>query len=458
MTMFTDDQYAEWLTDPQARRVVLVKATHADGVEYFGNAAYNSMYDDADPNRHYEDLLLSDVTIEHSLSKATIGDITVVNDGSHTGWLDYDWKGYPLQIYLGDARWRFDNYRLNVDGINGGISAPSNNRHRFDVLDPYENLKQTIGSESAPIAFGECFNVRPALIDSATLRYKCNDSAVISMTIRDNGLTPGVAPTQFIATGEFTLAATPAGQITVDVVQTSKTAAQIVEAVCDLIGVPVNASNLAAFPNTAVLNKYINTATPAIEVIDSVLKTVGGSFRFNTLGEIEIFRLDVPATSTLTLTNDDIASVKNTGIKQLKTEAPVKTMTVGYAKNWSVQSADALAGSLSVSLKELYSTEYRTVEKTNTLPNNPLALDMRHDTLFVYEADAQAEADRRQVIRSVIRHLFEVKGFLASGQVVLGQTITIFYPDYSFANGLDAVVIGIERKLGKGIMNITVWR
>jgi hypothetical protein len=774
MAVITDEQFTEWLASPISVPVVLAILTHSDGVEYVGTYGYTSTPSDTPANTYFEDILLDQVKIVESIDKNTIGDFSLINDNTHTDWLDLNWLGFPVKIYLGDQRWSFSNFRLIVDGRNGGISAPATDKYKFDVLDPNEALRLEIGAENAPLCFGEVFNCRPPMIDAINLRYKVNDGPISSIVVRDNGVVltgGGVGYTLDAANGEFDLTASPAGQITCDVTQADNTAAQIITAITNLIpvadensrvwdiadaigpsgynsastamtafasavvttpvdgsqnvvlidgndtpatgsrgamnitdlstvnpsdgdfifirgkikhsgtggawsvrladsnsltgtftelynidsaitdyvsfakafvfdtgaggldvfgciedngaddgavylkdvevfvsGVPSNANNFNIFPNSSSLGLYVEQPRQAGVLIREVMDTVGGSYRFNALSELEIFRLELPyaelyteanaisqddanATTGITavsgavmtvvtdpssgggtyalevesnttpinggrasidlssffsggefltikidakhigtggawrfrvadtgpadniftqfatlantdteyeqyslsftysantrylvfresngandggvildnlriessvaLSPDDVFSIESSGIKSLGQEPPIRKMELGYQRNWNVQQADALAGSVGIQDREDFSREYRYAEKVNSLADFPLAKDKRLGTLFELEADAQTEVDRRQVIRSTKRGTFFVKSFLAPGQVKIGETIVIDYPDYGFDGGVPVRIIETQRFLGRGKIDLVVWK
>lgn len=468
MTTYNDAEYTKWLASPVAVPVILVIAEHSAGTVYFGNYGYVSTAIDADPNRHYEDLLKEQIKIVESIDKSTVGDLLVINDGIHDDWLGFNWHGFSLKIYLGDKRWSFANFRLIVDGRNGGISAPATNRYKFSVLDPHEELRIQLGAELAPLCFGETFNVRPPLIDAGNLRYKVNDGLIASIVVRDNGIVltgGGVGYTLDAANGEFDLVASPAGQITCDVSEVNTEAEEIIRALCALVpvnsgaGVSFDASQLASFPNSSNLGLYVQQPTATGELFRQIMETVGGSFRFNTVGDLEIFRLELPGTSVLNLIADDIFAIHLSGIKHMGNEPPIKLSELGYQKNWNVQSADGLAGAVTIQDREDMSKEFRYVEKLNSIEANfPLAKDKRLNSLFETQANAQTEINRRQVIRIDKRDTYFVKSFLAPGQVKIGQTITVNYPDYGFDDGVDVVVLETQRLLGKSRIDLVIWK
>jgi hypothetical protein len=276
MAVITDEQFTEWLASPISVPVVLAILTHSDGVEYVGTYGYTSTPSDTPANTYFEDILLDQVKIVESIDKNTIGDFSLINDNTHTDWLDLNWLGFPVKIYLGDQRWSFSNFRLIVDGRNGGISAPATDKYKFDVLDPNEALRLEIGAENAPLCFGEVFNCRPPMIDAVNLRYKVNDGPISSIVVRDNGVVltgGGVGYTLDAANGEFDLTASPAGQITCDVTQADNTAAQIITAITNLIPVADENSRVWDIADATGPVAYNATSTVAVAQNNAVITT-----------------------------------------------------------------------------------------------------------------------------------------------------------------------------------------
>lgn len=432
----------------------------ATETEYMGTHPYISSVYDTNANRYYEDILISDLVIDQRLDRIVIGDLSVINDGYHTDWLAMNWKGHTLKVLFGDLRWRLNDFRTVIDGKNKGISAPKSNRYRFGVADFSDVLRGEVGTELSPLCYGKCYNVRPALTDAGALTYKVHTGTVTSIVVRDNGIVltgGGVGYTADLTNGEFDLTSAPSGQITVDVVQTDVTVSAIITALVALSAetISVNTTNFSAFPNTSDMGIYVDSSTPLNTLLTDLLLSLGSGFRFNTLGEIELYRLDTPNTSILSVTPDDI---KQFGITHRGVEEPTLELSLGYQKNWHVQSGDGLAGAVGAQDREDFSTDYEYVKLKNGVSEYPLAVDAEKLTLIYNLADAETEATRLQNIRSIKREIYRVKSFLAAGVVSLGDTVNIKYSDYGFDEGVDVVIIGINRSLGKGSVTLMVWK
>lgn len=453
--MISEVQYNEWLLDDNAELVVLVEAEHSAGVVYVANAVFISGANDTPSHTSYLDVLSGDIDINSRIDTATksFGSIELINDGELTPWLDLFWRGYPLRVFIGDTAWARDDFRLIFDGINGGINSPDADSLEWSIYDYSEKLNKNIGSEIAPIAFGQLFNVEPVLVDGQTLKYQVNTGAIESIIVRDNGV--AISPTIDLAKGEFTLNEQPAGRITADVIQKDESATAIIKAICALIDVEVDVGNLSSFTNSAALGYYIKASTSAASIINEVLNSVGATALFNDIGQLQIYRLETPAVPTLYIAPDDI---KQDGMKLSSIEQPVLKMTLGYRRNWAIQDQASLASSLNVQQTKTFNDDYQTVERKNAISNHPLAEERRVNTVIANQADCADECQRRAVLRSTRRRIWSLECFLSASQVLPGQTINVTYPDYGFANGKDVVVIGINRNINNRELELILWR
>ena len=460
MTISSQAEYDDWLVSDTAIPAILVEAEYSAGTEYFASMPFVSGTGDSPANQAFDDLLVGNVVIDDRLDHGQVGDLELVNDGELEPWLTRKWYGYSLKIYLGDQSWPladFKSYGLVIDGINGGLRSPRSDRVIFAVRDQRENLREVVGSQAAPVCLGKVFNITPVLKDAANRIYKVRDGAVSSIVVRDNGAVLIVTTdyTEDLSNGEFTLVAAPAGQVTVDVVQADQSFEDIVTELCGLLSVSVNATNLAAFPNTAPLGIYVDKETQLDTLLNTLAASVGGVIRINGSGEVEAFRIEeADTTADMTLIEDDFV---DRGMSLASIEQPVKKLTLGYQKNWTLQDPATLAGSVSLANRELFATDYSDVTASNTLSGFPLAHEKFVDTLIYASADAQTECDRRRTLRNTTRHIYSVKAFLSAAPVVLGDTLEITYPGYGFESGKKVRLIGISRILGKRRLELTLW-
>ena len=294
--------YIAWLRSDNAERVVLIEAEHLSpsGTEYFATRPFISGSSDTPVNQPYDDYLDRPEVISGINARMDVGNLSLVNNGDLDAWFDYVWQGQALRLYLGAPDWARDDYLLIVDGINGGITSPARDRVAFSLFDQRKLLDVQVQTNRLsdgtliPLCYGSVFNVKPILKDAATLRYKLNDGAVTDIpTVRDSGLS--VSKTNDLSNGEFTLSSAPAGDVTCDVVAPNATAADVVTALAARVsGITVDTTNLTAFANTDPIGLYVSSEQTVGALIDEVMQTVGGVYRFDELGKLQIVRIDLP--------------------------------------------------------------------------------------------------------------------------------------------------------------------
>lgn len=445
----TDAEYQRWLELDSSTRTVLVIAQHSAGTVYVSNRVYITEPGDSPANTSFDDVLQSAVDITSTIDKsATVGTLELVNDGSLDTWLGLSWRGWPLQILLGDQSWPLSDFRTVVDGINGGIDASASNKLSWTLLDRSDLLQKPLQSNfltdnetPVPLVLGKVFNIKPVLIDSATLTYQVNDGAVSSITVRDNGLT--ISVTANLSAGTFTLSANPAGTITADVVESHGTCSSIVTWVAARMGVDLDASTLSVLPSAPV-GRYIDSSMDADALLNELLNGLGAYWRFNELGELQVGRIAVPASAGVVLTEDD---VQLGGLSLSEVLQPIKQTTVKYKRNYQKQDADALAGAVSAANRVLYSTEYQQIVSAQSLPAVPLAESQEITTLLYEKSDAEAEATRRNAYRAVRRERWRIQGFTAAALVKVGDPLTLFYPRFGFDDGRTGIVTDIGKHL-----------
>jgi hypothetical protein len=459
--MITDEEYQLWLRDMDASRVLLVEATHSTGIEYFANAPFISRPDDTNPNRVYDDLLQEAVDIQIRLDGVfTLGEISVTNDGSLNHWVAWKWRGYDLLLLLGDPSWPLDDFRVAVRATNGGIANVEPGTIRFGIYDSRAALDAPISrtflpdNKPVPLAFGSPFNIRPALLDDPTHEYQVHDGTVTSIVVRDNGAV--VTSTPNLSAGTYTLAARPQGNLGADVVTTTNTAAEIIEWVCDEYGIDFDSDALAALP-TYTLGLFFDSEVTGAQVLDQVCKSIGGYWRRDALGEIQVVVLEEPAeTADLIITPDDVIAG---GLRLIAMEEPIKQATLKYARNFAPVARNSLAGILDATpaFAELLTEEWSQVTTDNSLTGYPLAPVREYETYLTSGSDAQDECDRRAALRNTRRERWEVDCFLAPAQAKVGQTVEIINPRFGFEAGRNAVVVAVSPSLTAGRVMLEVW-
>ena len=89
----------------------------------------------------------------------------------------------------------------------------------------------------------------------------------------------------------------------------------------------------------------------------------------------------------------------------------------------------------------------------------PLAMEVTEATLLVNAADATTEATRRQTMRSVLRHRYEVVLPLDDDTITLdlGDVVQITYDRYGLDAGALFRIIGLEPDAENERLTVQVW-
>jgi len=215
-------------------------------------------------------------------------------------------------------------------------------------------------------------------------------------------------------------------------------------------------AGLSSLP-TYLLGCYITGDKTLLAVLDDISASVRAAWYYTRQGLLTWYWFDGVGVPAQTLTADGI---EDDTLYPRRRIAPVKTMTMGYRKNWTPQ-ADGLAGSVreaTPALATLYEKEESSVTATNaTQAANAEAATITTSTLIVEQADAQAEANRRAAWASVPRQVFECSAFAAPFALDLGTTLSIDYPRY-FTGGQTAVITRIADDLLNDTATLEVMR
>lgn len=484
--MITDSEYHLWLSDPNAARVILLEAEYFDGGnkktfyaashDYTSNAGPAGAPVDGGPyNKPYEGLLSRGVSFGRKLSDSLIGrsavsrgDLKLVNDGRLDRLLDYWFEGQEVRLYLGSKSWERDEFRLIFKGACSGVTASPGSialslRDGSVVLqkDFQRPLIGGSGSNSearSPLVFGRVFNVAPVLVDSATHTYQVHDSAVASISARDNGVPVPVADTADFANGRFRLTAAPAGEITCDVVGLQLQAVPVALEILQRAGVS-DIADLSALAAAAAheVGVYIDRDSTHFRALDEVLTGIGAFWFFDRFGVFQAGRLELAAgVPDFSLVNADIDLG---GLSVRRDLPPLSSVVLGYRRNYKTQSN--VAGAVSAGDRDLFGRAATFAEvKSQAVVNSYPGVEegSEQTTALADKAGADAEAGRRLALFSSHSRLYEVKCRTAAFVAQLGQLAELTYPRYGFESSALARVVEITDYPVQGRVILGVWR
>lgn len=520
--MITDAQYQAWLERDSRVRVVLCEAKYNGGTEYFANRGYVSGPTSTPANTAYDDLLFSVPEIRSAIDQsATLGDIQVLNAGGELdSWLDRAWVGREISLYFGDASWNRDDFRRIFQGIISEFVAPSSTIVSFGVADKAELLDVPASDslytgdahpqkdKGKPRVYGDVFNVSPVLIDEATRKYQVSDQALTGISaVRAGGIT--AAYTAQLSSGTFTLNSAATGTITCDATATLTAADDIITDIVTSAGVltasEIDSVTFQAFP-TAPLGVYIQDTHERLisDALSEITGSLGAHWRFNRDGVLKIQQL--PATLGSAVKSFVADDVRQQTLRLAANEQAAWRHIIGYRRNWTVQGGQeperatrtraakphlTIFGILTKQHGRAWAEAYRErfwrawesrAELDTTVPDKersefeedylrvtaedeeikdtwPRAEDRDLDgTFMVSEDDAQAEADRRLVLRSTVRRVYSADMTTAPFAVDVGDVVSLDHPRYGFAGGVSALVIGITEQPHKGFLSLELWR
>jgi hypothetical protein len=447
-------------------------------------------------------------SISDSDSSLSYGDVEILNpNGELDDWLDntkYLWVNKSINIYLGDPFWVSTDladfktkFKLIFSGIIADIDSKKRSLLNIRFIDKLQKLNSPITEDKLgtygtwadgqtnqdtikPLVFGEVHNIEPLYVDPAQLEYMfCRDNSERIIEVRDNGVplyTDKDGPGDLLSgitytapSGKFKLAYTPAGTITMSVQGVQKSInlttgatdstysnniAQIIALLVKEYGnsyqrftaSDLDLPNLLAFStaNTQPTGVQVTGSESVFSICSELAASVGAQLVMSKEGKLQLLKYGVP------FVNSDITEITDNDIIQgsfnLSQRVPVRaTCTIGYCKNWTVQSD--LLTAIPEDHKTDYATEYLT--KTATDGTGVKALyglnidPEQKNTLLVKGTDATAEADRIMTYYRQQHNVYSLTGTSKLLGLKLGQQVSLKYPRFGLTNGLTGQVISL---------------
>lgn len=276
----------------------------------------------------------------------------------------------------------------------------------------------------------------------------------------------------YLGGGYFRLGVAPAGLITADVTEgataADRTTAQIFKRVLQRMGktsVDYSAADIAALDvaNSAVLGFWTAQEITAAAVLDLIAGSVGAWWGVDRTGVYRIQQFTAP-------TGNPVASFNANDLQRPPTRVPVDDAGAGiplwrqvvrYQRVYAVQTSDGLAGQVTQARRNIVGLEWREAVQSDptVLTSHLLAQQAADDSLLSTEADAQAEAVRRLILRSVRRDRFEVLIELNATTVLvdLGNVVQLTHPRFGLGSGQLFRVISIEPNGTDRTILLTLW-
>ena len=446
-----------------------------------------------------------------------MGAIELINtDGALDGLLSMRWRRAVVTVYLGYDGDAVASLTRAARGVIERVESVGEQALRIVVADaaseldvPFVTATYTSGELAGtliPCVLGYCVAI-PALHTGApTLTYSIHDGGtwlfdalVFRHAVYDSGaqLTPGTQWTALDSGDEhgFTLLQSTAGAITADAtgpssngnVFSARTLYFIVEyALCTRLGLDSSRVDFAGITTlqtelgTTWFGRWVSGSPTYAELLTELADSFGGWWYIDTAGQVHFDRLRMPSGSPVLELDESNLS----GDIQIEFDtAPGLSDAVLGIRNWYVFDASGLAGSVrdtatGVSSRKQFRSRaqfavddaYSSRRSAAPAVRRTLANDARQTTTAEPESGmptalmasghVSAEATRRAALYACPRWWYRARAVLdASDAVTLerGSVVRLTAPRHSLDTGRLLVVVGVDGRVGDGIVDLVLW-
>ena len=463
----SDAQFDVWENDSDADRVCLVEIQYYNGqTAYIANKAYRTSPSDSPANTEYVAGLLEPVVIEESIEKNIRRTITLDNPSTSNGsgkfdyLVDAQYQGYEITIKIGDASWDIADFRQVAKGLTDEIRGDRKLTVRYS--DDGRKFKLPLG-DGGPVLTGTVKNAS-VVVETGNV-YTPSDAALTSIdAVYDKGdaltITTNYTQSLTVPTDITLVSGNPDGRITYDATQGDSKINTILGTYCTRAGVTVNSTQVNALAVTQpALSGFFYEKGEEVTIqtaIDDLMETYGTSYYFNSDNELELTRLDEPASASWTFTTLDMP---HNPLTESKVEAPVRNYKLKSLKNYTVQSESEMAGSVTVADRILFGSDYRdenTVQNALTGVPATTYINKTKVSNLINDSAASTECSRLAALRGEQRGVWKLKTIVLHNDLQIGDTVSITHPRRGFS-AVDALVIGVRKSVLDGTMILTVW-
>lgn len=478
----TNQEFQDWLKKG-GLRAALVEVDTASP-HYLSTVPYTTLPTDTPANRVYLPVVASSFAFNESLSldgraSISVGAIELHNeDGALDTWLNEVWVNRAIRVYIGDVTWPRSNFRLIFNGVVSALTASNRSKLSVELRDKLERLNTPVTDallggttpnkdRVIPVTLGECHNVTPLLTNPATHEYQWhNGPAERLIEVRDNGVP--VTATPNLATGKFTLVASPAGSITASVQGQTPYAndvASLVRVLATSYGTPserltagdIDSSNFSAFATECPqpVGLYLGDRANVLECCQQLAASVGAQVTMSREGLLRLVRIKLPANGTpVVIEPQDYEHGSLTIARRSEVIAGVK---LGYCRNWTTQ--QQIETGIPSEHRDLYEQEWLASNSRDAAVATTYKLyaDIPQvDTLMLRGTDAQSEAKRRLNLWKVQRTVYKVRGYANLLTLELGQAATLKGSRFGLDAGKTGMVVGLQSDWVSGRVDVEV--
>ncbi len=320
-----------------------------------------------------------------------------------------------------------------------------------------------------PLCFGECINIAPVQVSKALQKYQVHDGPIEAiLNVYDNG-----APVTFTAdleAGTFVLANAEYGRITADV-RGAKVGGVWLNTVPEIVrhivatrsgcgAEDIDEVSFAALDAPEKVGLYVAGDRNLQDVVDDLTASVGAWYGFDRDGRLRLGRLNHPAddagSPVLSLLPDDLI---DDGVRVLRRELPLAAVKIGYAKNWSVQGENELAGLVRMDPARVarLRLEYLVALARDEArkEKHPLAETPELRGTLLLEADAaQEEAARRLALHDRVRTIYSVETHVSGVTANLGSRVRVESRRFGVFEG---IAVGYQESATRRSSILEIW-
>ncbi|HWM89401.1 MAG TPA: hypothetical protein VN493_01395 [Thermoanaerobaculia bacterium] len=357
-------------------------------------------------------------------------------------------------------------------GVTPHLSSHAGNQLSVKLRSELESGASLEGRPKS-LCFGKCLNVSPVQINPSLLLYQVHDGPIQAIdAVYNRGVAlAGGQYTVDLLRGTFTLLQAPGdgGVITADVRGDTlggsyvSTVAGIARRVVATYG-PLTAADLdtASFTaldaaKPAVAGLYASDQRTILDVLDELVNSIGAFYGFDRGGKFEVGLFGPPKEESPAAATFGPAEILE--IEALPTELPAWRQRVGYERNWTVQTGDSLAGSVTEARKAFLAEEVRLAVAADETVKTKflLALDPEPlPTLLADKAAAEVEANHLLGLYGQRREMYRVTVKTQPYRLELGDQIALDYTRFGLDGRLFRVV-GLEERADVNRVTMELW-
>jgi len=397
------------------------------------------------------------------------------------------WNIYAIPVNTGSFKFQVHNGAINsiseirdkavplittgtaTAGAAGSITLNASSTSGYDAIDPnslgngyYTNCQISItsGTGSGQVRTISGFTAATR-VATVSVNWTTNPDATSVYRIEEW--------VEDLSGGFFTLLAKPDGAVTCDIEGStlgatySGKAADIMSYIVQTYGGfssgQIDSSSITALntKNSAEVCYYTGIdPTNILDCLDFLADSIGAFYGTSRAGLFFVGRFEAPATSTLTIAQDDI---KLDTIDREQFAAPVYRTIYNYRKNWTVQDPGSMATSVPADAQALYSMRYFTTQVIDSAVQTKFesAIELVIYSGMYDATAADTERDRLQALYGVRRSIFTFDSFVLPFSIDLNATINITHERLGLSAGKNAVVVQTEEDGLSGLVKVKAF-